>query len=173
MRRRAFAAVLGAVITVGCARAAPDPYAGYRQTTVEEVPGTFDWSLEPVDPAFRPTIGPADAYERVYAAGEQPDAVAILAQVSDSQSGTVGPAAWVFVTPDTCFATAKGDLVSPGRSGNGCTDENLYVQGVDATTGTTLGGFSAYMPPGGWTPARAGEPPVVVATTQAGSTRLH
>ena len=29
----------------------------------------------------------------------------------------VGPPAWVFVTPNTCYATAKGDLVSPGRTG--------------------------------------------------------
>jgi len=63
--------------------------------------------------------------------------------------------------------------VSPGRTGNGCTEENLYVQGVNATTGEPLGGFSAFLPPGGWTPSREGTPPVVVATTQLGSTRLH
>jgi hypothetical protein len=97
----------------------------------------------------------------------------VLAQVYNHVGDYVGPPAWVFITPDTCFATAKGDLVSPERSGNGCTQQNLYVQGVDATTGETLGGFSAFEPPDGWTPAREGTPPSVMATTQLGSTRLH
>ena len=40
----------------------------------------------------------------------------------------VGPPAWVFITPNTCFATAKGDLVSPGRSGNGFSLTHYCVQ---------------------------------------------
>jgi hypothetical protein len=171
------AAVVGAVIAAlaatACSRTAPDPYAAFRQTDVEEVPGTFDWELHPVDSSFRPAISPEVAYEEVYGAGREPEAVAVLAQVYNHVGDYVGPPAWVFITPDTCFATAKGDLVSPGRSGNGCTQQNLYVQGVDATTGETLGGFSAFEPPDGWTPAREGTPPPVVATTQLGSTRLH
>jgi hypothetical protein len=161
------------VILAGCSTAPPDPYADYRQTTVEVVPGTFDWQLHPVDEGFRPTISPEAAYAAVFEAGDRPDATAVLAQVGNAVEDTVGPPAWVFITPHMCFATAKGDLVSPGRSGDGCTDENLYVQGVDATTGETLGGFSAYDPPTHWQPARAGQPAPVVATTQAGSTRLH
>jgi hypothetical protein len=93
--------------------------------------------------------------------------------VENTTDHTLGPPAWVFVTPHTCYATAKGDLVSPGRTGNGCTQENLYVQGVDATTGERLGGFSAFDTPTGWSPTRAGTPEVVVATTQDGTTRLH
>lgn len=164
--------LLGA-LAIGCRAPAPDPYAAYRQTRVEEVPGSFDWQLVPVDPDFRATIAPEVAYERVYAAGERPDVIVVLAQVYNAVDDGSGPPAWVFVTPHTCFATAKGDLVSPGRTGDGCVDENLYVQGVDATTGEALGGFSAYEHPVGWLPARAGQPPVVVAATQEGSTRLH
>jgi hypothetical protein len=161
-------------LAAGCTSGPPDAYVAYRQVSVEEVPGGFDWELRPIeDASFRASIDPATAYERVYGAGKEPEAVAVLARVANTLEDSLGPPAWVFITPNTCFATAKGDLVSPGRTGNGCTPENLYVQGVDATTGETLGGFSAYEPPGGWLPDRAGTPPVVEATTQLGTTRLH
>jgi hypothetical protein len=172
MRARALVAAL-AILAVACHSSPPDPYAAYRQTQPEVVPGSFDWEIQPIDADFRASIGPADAYEKVYAAGAQPDATALLGQVYNRVEHTTGPPAWIFVTPDTCFATAKGDLVSPGRTGNGCSEQNLYVQGVNAATGESLGGFSAFMPQEGWTPARAGTPPVVTATTQLGTTRLH
>ena len=172
MRSRAIVAAALLAILAGCS-SAPDPYAAYRQTTVETVPGTFDWQLHPVDADYRPAISPQDAYATVFDAGKRPEAIAVLAHVGNTVDDNMGPPAWVFITPDMCFATAKGDLVSPGRSGNGCVEQNLYVQGVDATTGQTLGGFSAFDPPTHWEPARAGQPDPVVATTQAGSTRLH
>jgi hypothetical protein len=172
MRGRALVAA-AAIALAACRSSPPDPYAAYRQTVAERVPGSFDWEIQPVPGDYRPAIGPAEAYEEVYAAGRQPDATAILGQAKNDLSAEPGPPAWIFLTPDTCFATAKGDLVSPGRTGNGCTEENLYVQGVNATTGEALGGFSAFMPPQGWTPSREGTPPVVVATTQLGATRLH
>lgn len=172
MRSRAVIAAALLVVLTSCS-SAPDPYAAYRQTTVEEVPGTFDWQLRPVDAKYRPTLSPQDAYTKVFEAGKRPDAIAVLAQVGNAVDDSLGPPAWVFITPDMCFATAKGDLVSPGRTGNGCTPENLYVQGVDATTGEPLGGFSAFEPPTHWEPARAGHPAPVEATTQAGTTRLH
>jgi len=172
MRGHALVAA-AAIALAACHSSPPDPYAAYRQTETERVPGSFDWEIQPVADDFRATIGPAEAYEKVYAAGREPDATAILGQARNDLLDQPGPPAWIFITPDTCFATAKGDLVSPGRTGNGCTDENLYVQGVDATTGEPLGGFSAFLPPGGWAPSREGTPEVVVATTQLGSTRLH
>jgi hypothetical protein len=172
MRGRALVAA-AAIVLAACHSSPPDPYAAYRETASERVPGSFDWEIRPVANDFRPSLGPAQAYEKVYAAGREPDAIAILGQAYNHLNTQPGPPAWIFVTPDTCFATAKGDLVSPGRTGNGCTQDNLYVQGVDATTGEPLGGFSAYMPPQGWEPAREGTPAVVVATTQLGSTRLH
>jgi hypothetical protein len=173
MRSRAAFAAIVLTLGIGCSNPPPDPYAAYRQTIVEHVPGTLDWELQPVEPDFRAQIAPADAYDELFTAGERANAVAILAQVENTSDHSVGPPAWVFVTPRTCYATAKGDLVSPGRTGNGCTQDNLYVQGVDATTGERLGGFSAYDTVSGWMPSRAGTPTVVVATTQAGTTRLH
>jgi hypothetical protein len=174
MRGRAFVAVAAMLlVSTACHQAPADPYAPYRQIDTELVPGSFDWFIEPVAADFRPSIGPAEAYEEVYGAGREPEAVAVLGQVKNRVENTLGPPAWIFITPHTCFATAKGDLVSPGRTGNGCSEDNLYVQGVNAETGETLGGFSAYMPVQGWTPAREGTPPTVDATTQFGTTRLH
>jgi hypothetical protein len=170
--RIAFAAVV-LVAAIGCSKAPPDPYAAYRQTAAENVPGTLGWQLQPVASDFRAQVAPADAYDELFTAGQRANALAILARVVNTNDNNLGPPAWVFVTPHTCYATAKGDLVSPGRTGNGCTKENLYVQGVDATTGERLGGFTAYEPPAGWSPLRAGTPGVVVATTQDGTTRLH
>jgi len=174
MRSRAAFAAVVLLLVGGCSTPPPDPYAAYRQTVAERVPGTLDWQLEPIEEAdFRAQVAPAQAYKELFTAGERANAIAILAQVANLSDHSLGPPAWVFVTPRTCYATAKGDLVSPGRTGNGCTPDNLYVQGVDATTGERLGGFSAYDTPQGWTPAREGTPAVVTATTQAGTTRLH
>src|SRR6476619_1880144 len=173
MRPRVLLVAALVVVAVACSSPPPDPYAAYRQTTTEDVPGTLDWQIGPVPDDYRPMIGPAQAYDELSAAGTRKHAYAILGQVTNTTDHTVGPPAWVFVTPNTCYATAKGDLVSPGRTGNGCTPDNLYVQGVDASTGERLGGFSAYDSPQGWTPAREGTPAVVTATTQAGTTRLH
>ncbi len=173
MRSRTALAALVLLLAIGCSKPPPDPYAAYRQTVAEKVPGTLDWQLEPIADDFRATVGPAQAYQELFTAGDRATAFAILAQVANLTDHTLGPPAWVFVTPRTCYATAKGDLVSPGRTGNGCTPKNLYVQGVDATTGERLGGFSAFDTPTGWTPARAGIPASVMATTQEGTTRLH
>jgi hypothetical protein len=174
MRARAAFATVVLLAAIGCSKPPPDPYAAYRQTITEHVPGTLDWQLQPIEADdFRAQVGPAQAYQELFTAGERANAIAILAQVGNLTDHSLGPPAWVFVTPRTCYATAKGDLVSPGRTGNGCTQDNLYVQGVDATTGQRLGGFSAYDTPEGWAPSREGTPAVVLATTQAGTTRLH
>jgi hypothetical protein len=174
MGRSAIAIVVTflASVTVTACAGEPDPYAAYRQTAAEAIPGSFDWALEPVDVGFRAAVGPGAAFEEVFEAGSRPTALVILGRVRNTYDGAIGPPAWIFVTPRMCFATAKGDLVSPGRTGDGCVDENLYVQGVDATTGATLGGFPAFLPVDGWTPARAGTPAPLQVTTERGTTRL-
>lgn len=159
--------------TTACGGAPSDPFGAYRQMRAEEIPGAFDWALEPVDPTFRPSVAPDVAYGSVYDAGAHPRALAVLGRVRYLYDGTLGPPAWVFVTPHMCFATEKGDLVSPGRTGDGCEQANLYVQGVDATTGVSLGGFPAYMPVDGWTPAREGTPAPLATTTARGVTILR
>ena len=171
MRAGAGVVIVISLLAGACDRP-PDPYAAYRQTRIEDVPGTFDWQLMPADD-FEPSVTPHDAFRGVFEAGRRPDVLVVLARVGNTLDGSVWDPAWVFITPDMCFATEKGDLVSPGRSGDGCEDENLYVQGVDASTGETLGGFSAFDTVEGWVPARAGTPAVLTTRTQAGTTRLH
>jgi hypothetical protein len=151
-----------------------DPSDVYRLRDAQEVPGSVDWSLLPPDDV-RPAIGPGEAFRELPGAGEEPEVTVALGRAENRLDGSVGPTAWLFVTPHLCFATAKGDLVSPGRFGDGdpCTDDNLYIQGVDAVTGEVLGGFTAFRPPGGWTFEREGEPQPVVVTTQDGTTRLN
>ena len=165
------AGVLVVAVLVSCSD--PDPSAPYRLTGAEEVPGSFDWSLLP--PEDDPEISVADAFGRLPGAGEEPSSFVALGRVRNEFDGALGPTAWLFITPHLCFATAKGDLVSPGRfgDGDGCTDDNLYVQGVDARTGEVLGGFTAFDTVEGWTPARAGLPSPIDVRTQAGTTRLH
>src|SRR6187455_3049528 len=99
MRSRALVAAALLVILAGCSTAPPDPYAAYRQTTVEVVPGTFDWQLHPVDAAFRPTISPQAAYAEVFEAGDRPAAPAVRAQFGNAVEDTVGPPAWCSSRP--------------------------------------------------------------------------
>jgi len=173
MRPRVLLVAALVVVAVACSSSPPDPYAAFRQSGTEDVPGTLDWQIGPVPSDYRASIGPADAYDELFDAGDRRRAYAILAQVTNTSNHSVGPPAWVFVTPRTCYATAKGDLVSPGRTGNGCTPQNLYVQGVNATTGERLGGFTAFDTPTPWVPAREGTPTPVSAKVQAGTTLLH
>jgi hypothetical protein len=169
---RMLCVVLATLGLIACAEE-PDPYAAYRQTTAAAIPGSFDWALEPVDEDFRAAIDPGSAFQDVFEAGSRPSALVILGRVRNTYDGTMGPPAWIFVTPHMCFATAKGDLVAPGRTGDGCVDENLYVQGVDAATGAPLGGFPAFEPVDGWSPARAGTPSPIDVTTPRGTTTLR
>src|SRR3954462_393772 len=113
MRPRVLLVAALVVAAVACSSSPPDPYAAYRQARTEDVPGTLDWQIGPVPPDYRASIGPTDAYDELFDAGSRRRAYAILAQVTNTSDHTVGPPAWVFVTPRTCYATAKGDLVSP------------------------------------------------------------
>ena len=61
---------------------------------------------------------------------------------------------------DLCYFTAKGDFVSPSRSGDGdgCTPRNVLVQVVDASTGDFVAVFEAYDADLTWLPDRVGTP---------------
>ena len=172
MARSPFAIASVALVLAACG-SPPDPYVAYRQIAPQEIPGSFDWALEPLEEAYRATVAPTTAFEEVFEAGSRPSALVILGRVRNTYDDTIGPPAWIFITAHMCFATAKGDLVSPGRTGDGCVDDNLYVQGIDATTGEVLGGFPAFQPVDGWSPARAGVPEPQPVTTERGTTVLR
>jgi hypothetical protein len=166
---------LGAVVGIwlmvlfGCTACAhgPDPFEPLRQATAEPIPGTFSYVLEPVG-GFRPTFDPDATYQGLTKRTTGIVSVT-LAIVHDTDFGRTWGPAWVFFTRDVCFATSKGDLVSPGRSGNdACSDANMWVQVIDANDGASLGSFSAYDGTGRWLPDRVGDPSQV-----AGTTRFH
>jgi hypothetical protein len=149
-----------------CARE-PDAYGPLRQETAQEIPGTFSFLLEPVGD-FRPSFDPAPAYAELLE--RAPGGVTItLATVHDTDFGTTWGPAWVLFARDVCFATSKGDVVSPARSGNDpCGDANMWVRVIDASEGRSLGSFSAYDGTTTWVPDREGDPAQV-----GGATRFH
>jgi hypothetical protein len=159
-------AVVCLAVGVSCSHG-PDTFGALRQATVEAVPGTLGYQLEPVGD-FRPQIAPDADYAALTRRTDGPVMVT-LATVHDIDYGTRWGPAWVFFARDMCFATSKGDLVSPTRSGNDpCSDANMWVQVIDANDGASLGSFSAYDGSERWAPSRAGDPSQV-----AGTIRFH
>jgi hypothetical protein len=166
--RRAVVVLVCLSVTAACG--GRDPYAVYRQARGEPIPGTFAWTLQPPS-GGTPRLSPAQAYRRLPGAGTEPDVMATLAIIENGDDGSRTPTAWVFITRNLCYFTAKGDLVSPGRSGgDGCTPDNLLVQAVDADTGDLVRVFSAFDLTHGWSPDREGDPATAQAT---GTTRFH
>jgi haloalkane dehalogenase len=94
--------------------------------------------LKAVPEGFRPTITPQQAYDIAW---DQPIAGQMhrtLAVTYDTYSGGDSRPDWVFIARRQCYPSAKGDLVSPARSGmvgKTCTDKNLALVSVDAETG--------------------------------------
>ncbi|MGZ4148899.1 MAG: hypothetical protein ACXVQJ_02540 [Actinomycetota bacterium] len=173
MHRRTSALVLALTMLVAtCGRDAA-PYAVFRQAKDEAIPGTFDEWLAPPPSGASPSLSPQQAYDRLPGAGTQPDVMATYAVVRNAQDGSTTVPSWVFITRDLCYFSAKGDLVSPARAGkaDACTQDNLLVQVVDATTGRLASVFSAYDLTTSWSPAREGNPAQDGA--DAGATRFH
>jgi hypothetical protein len=163
--RRWFTAVTAGLVMCAACSHGPDTFAPLRQATVEPIPGTFSYELEPVG-GFRPEIAP-DADYAALTSRTSGTVMVTLATVHDTDFGTRWGPAWVFFARDVCYATSKGDLVSPARSGNDpCSDANMWVQVIDATNGASLGSFTAYDGTGGWTPERRGDPAQVPGTTR-------
>jgi hypothetical protein len=144
-----------------------DPYAGLRQTRLQAVPGSLTYQLAPPGDVVA-TVNPEGAYGRLVGADPRRDVALTLATVHDDyQDITYGPA-WVYITHDLCYFSAKGDFVSPSRAGigDGCEPSNLLIQMVDARTGATVGVFEGFDASGDWLPARARTPAQVLGTTR-------
>lgn len=136
----------------------PAPYAPLHQSVRQEIPGTFGYDLLPVE-GFDPEIDPLQAWRGLTGAAGGTHVSVTLAAVEDPVDGGWGPS-WVFFTRDLCYFTAKGDFVSPSRSGDGdgCTPRNVLVQVVDASTGDFVAVFEAYDADLTWLPDRVGTP---------------
>jgi len=172
MTRRRPAGLLAIIVAVvvapaSCGPARDDAYAPLRQAVEQPVPGTFGYLLRP--PEGRAVADPASAYDALLGASDERDVSLTLATVTNVDRGEEWGTAWVYVTHDLCYFTAKGDLVSPGRAGkrDACTKRNMLVQVVDAQTGEMVAAFPAFDLERGWLPVREGTP------SQAGLTRFH
>lgn len=151
-----------AVVTAAAAwwttRTGDDPFAAFHQARPQPIPGTFGYVLDPAE--GRPSVRPDAAYETLLGSGDGLDVSLTYAVVRNDRDGVRWGPAWVYLTHDLCYFTAKGDFVSPSRAGedDGCTPNNILVQVVDAQSGRFVAAFDAFDVHGGWLPARVGDP---------------
>ncbi len=135
-------------------------YGEYRQTAQEMVPGTLTLELQPSPEGFRPKITPEDAYKIAWDEPLQGRVHRTLAVVNDTYSGADARPDWVFIARNQCYPSAKGDLVSPARSGSvgeACTDKNLAIVSVDAENGEPALSWVGFDDSESWSPANAKE----------------
>jgi len=158
---------LVAVITLVPHPRGADPYAGLRQSRDEAIPGTFGYRLTPPDDPVV-SVDPEAAYDELMGARRKADVSLTLATVRNDQDAASWGPAWVYITRDLCYFSAKGDFVSPSRGGDtdGCTPDNLLVQIVDANTGEFVAAFDAYDPSRDWLPARSAPADQLTAITR-------
>jgi len=167
VRRSAYAVAL-ILLGVSCSSAGgAQPYAALHQSVRQEIPGTFGYQLVPVD-GFATDVDPVTAWRDLPGAEAGTDVSVTLAEVENPAEGVDWGPSWVYFTNDLCYFTAKGDFVSPARTGDGdgCTPQNVLVQVVDATTGEFRAVFEAYDADLTWLPERAGSPDQVAGVTR-------
>jgi hypothetical protein len=143
-----------------------DPYAPLHQAERQEIPGSLGYDLVPVD-GFAADVDPATAWHDLPGAGRGSKVSVTLAGVVNPSEGVDWGPSWVYFTSDLCYFTAKGDFVSPSRSGlgDGCSPNNVLVQVVDAGSGEFLAVFPAYDFDLTWQPERVGTPGQVPGAT--------
>jgi len=165
-RRRVLGALgLGAVLAaaVGVVLVVPrgPAYAPLRQTTEEGIPGTLLLELRPPPEGYRPHLSPQEAYDIAWQERPPNGVYRTLAVVTDSYYGSDASPDWVFIAKGECYPSAKGDLVSPARSGSigeTCTDADLAIVAVDANDGKPASAFLGFDASEKWVPAVAGGP---------------
>jgi hypothetical protein len=144
-----------------------DPYAPLHQSERQEIPGTFGYHLVPVD-GFETDVDPIRAWRALPGSGSGAEVSLTLAEVENPADGVDWGPSWVYFTNDLCYFTAKGDFVSPSRSGegDGCTSSNVLVQIVDASSGEFRAVLEAYDADLTWLPDRIGSPDQVPGATR-------
>jgi hypothetical protein len=162
-RRTMWAAAVGLVAMLGFTgwsllRPSVQRYGSLRQVREEKIPGTLTFFLTPAPADFAPVITPHRAEQIGTTNEDQPSQITLsLALVRDRLGTTQGPA-WVVISRGVCFAAFKGELVagarSPQEDSPRCTDRNLWIEAVDATSGKELLTLNAYDISGTWRPTR-------------------
>ena len=165
-----FLAAVGLVLVTlaaSCGGGEPDAYAPLQQEVRQEIPGTLGYDLVPIH-GFDTRVDPMKAWRELPGAGRGAEVSVTLAEVQNRSEGVDWGPSWVFFTNDLCYFTAKGDFVSPARSGadDGCTPQNMLVQVVDASSGELRAVFEAYDADLSWLPHRVGSPDQVPGATR-------
>jgi hypothetical protein len=137
---------------------APDPYARFRQSTRQQIPGALGFELEPPPGDARPELTPAEVRTRYPAEGGEVQVA--FASVRDTFEGrSIGPA-WILFAHGVCLRNAKGELVSDARGNDPnnleCTDATIWILAVDPVTAEPLVALTAYDESGTWTAEVAG-----------------
>lgn len=150
--------VLGVVAGTWFISQRGETYEARRQTASEKIPGTLSLSLGVVPSGFKPAVTPEEAFREAWDQPLTTTTYLTLAVMTDGYYGNDLTPDWVFISRAQCYPSAKGDIVSPARSGapgGGCDDRNLGIVSVDANTGRPALSFVAYDPTTTWEPRNA------------------
>jgi hypothetical protein len=138
------------------------PYAAYSQSHTQGLPGDPSFTLEPPG-SVTVSVTPKQAIAVAAPKAPTPNVSVTLARIPSGF--TTEPAqesttpVWVVLVRDSCFASAKGEIVSGSRkeaSGNrspSCTDENLWAAIVSLRSAAIVGGVPGFDVSGSWRPA--------------------
>jgi hypothetical protein len=133
-------------------------FAQFRQSTPEEVPGSFGLILKPPPSEFDPAISPSEAQQVASQGRKAPGPVLLtLASVGGFYTGSsFDTPQWLIIVRNLCYPGQKGELVSGSRhlrQNDHCSMNNLWIQLVDPTTGDRIAVLRAYDPTAAWLPA--------------------
>jgi hypothetical protein len=156
MRRIAMVLAAVAAITLGVVvllAEEPDPYARFRQSMRQQIPGALGFELEPPPGDARAELTPAEVRTRYPAEGAQVQVA--FASVRDTLEGrSIGPA-WILFARGVCLRNSKGELVSDARGNDPnnleCTDATIWILAVDPVTAEPLVALTGYDESGTWT----------------------
>ncbi len=165
MKRRSVLAAVFALILITSAviwsltRPSVEPaFAQLRQSSEEEVPGSFGLILKPPPSGFDPAISPSEAQQVASQGRPAPGPVFLtLASVGGFYTGQRADSPqWLIMVRNLCYPGEKGELVSGSRhlgDTKNCSMNNLWIQIVDPTTGDRVAVLRAYDTTAAWLPA--------------------
>ena len=154
MRRTAILMALAVVIVTVAILLWPRsaPFQELRQASVQEIPGTLGYAVQPPPEGLDPSLTPSDVEDRFPADGGEVQVA--LASVLDVYRNEVLGSGWVLVARGVCLRNQKGELVSDARGGGGalrCTRDTIWLLGVDAESGEPFVGLAGHDAARTWT----------------------
>jgi hypothetical protein len=161
-----------------------EAFAPFRQSSQQEIPGTWGTRLEPLPSRYDPKLTPAEVLDR-FAADTPRDMIVLdLARYRDTLGYVIDQTplpptdspAWVLLTRGACFNSEKGALVASSRRPDSynptrCSLANISILAINADTGALLATARGYDDTLEWTPERQGNPtnPAVGSVTPVAS----